>query len=214
MLSKVDVAKRVLERFLDRIFGKRTVTIAFLAFIAFSAASDFFGRTLKGWSYLEDFFQEKTSLLNTAELEVRDEWVVLIDIAHSFHQAEAYRRNLSTWSEKIDDKKVASHFSRNLRVVRDPHNAAYWLLVADINSGRSTREEVGATIECIKEKIADWEEDDIIAPWLDNSRAYDYDLDEFAKTYGRISNLPAGYEATDRSVEQPGRKRCPYPYSR
>lgn len=211
-----DVPKTVAARlfqFLQAVLGRRVVAVAVGVFIVVSATLDALGKTTNAWAYIKQAFAEKTSVLNTAEIEVLDEWVVLIDAADSFLQADAYRHQLATASIKFSSREASKHLARNLRVVRDPKNAGYWLLTADITIGRSTREDVLATIDCLKRQVSSWESDDVLSPWFRNAQPIDFSLATFRETYGRPKNLPSDHkEPTRPDTAAPG-KVCPPPYA-
>lgn len=196
----------------QRWLGARVVTTALVLFIVGSATLDVLGKTTTAWSYIRLALTEKTSLLNTAELEVLDEWVVLIDSAESFLQAEVYRQHLTDATKSFSDKEAAEHFSRNLRVVRDASSPGYWILVADITGGQGSLRELEVTIDCLRSQVASWEADDIVSPWFRNARPIRYSLTDFNRTYGRATNVPSGHSARVRVAEAAGVSKCAYPY--
>ena len=213
LTNDAKATERKLLEWAHRWLGPRAVTGALVVFLVASATLDVLGKTTNFWSYLKLAFTEKTSLLNTAEMEVLDEWVVLIDSAETFIQAETYRQQLERATAKFSDKGAADHFARNLRVVRDTSTAGYWLLVADITAGRSSSAEAAANIDCVRRQVVSWEADDIVSPWFKNARPLDYSLSDFNRTYGRATNVPAPHNDPARKSEQPGIGVCPFPYA-
>lgn len=211
-----DVPKTVTERIFAALqvwLGPRVVATAVGLFILLSASLDTLGKTTNAWSYIKQAFSEKTSVLNTAEIEVLDEWIVLIDSADSFQQADAYRQQLVAATSKFANQDAAQHFARNLRVVRDPNSIGTWLLTADINNGRSTKAEVSITITCLKKHVSSWESDDILSPWFTNAQAVDYSLAAFSETYGRPKNRPETHQEPIRPDSDFQSPKCPSPYA-
>lgn len=192
------------------IFGKNVVFVLFTVFVAASATLDAVGVTTNVWSLIKSAFSEKTSVLNVSEIEVLDEWVILIDSAESFSQADAYREQLASHVlTHFSSGLAAEHFARNLRVVRHPTSLGHWLLTADVVSSRSSAVEVSATIECIKNQVNNWQKDDILSPWFRAAKPYDYSLESFMNTYGRATNVPENHCKKSESSE----KTCPSPYN-
>lgn len=187
-------AETLIKNFLDRMFGRRMITVIIIAFTVVNVTLQISGHTLNAWHSITTLFSVRSSMLTSAELEVWNEWVIPLDYSASFIQAETMRSYLYELVDPIDSSKHLNHFVRNLRVVRNPTIETNWILVADINHLKSTEATVKATIECLRAKIKSWSGNDTIGSPLQYAEPYYYDSSDFTKTYGGPTNLPPDQE--------------------
>nr|VFK59375.1 MAG: hypothetical protein BECKTC1821F_GA0114240_10331 [Candidatus Kentron sp. TC] len=77
------------------------------------------GNTLVAWPYFSALFTERISVLTADELEVANEWVIRVDSGATFSQVNAHKDRLFRVA-LLEGKQRWWHFTRNLRIVRDP----------------------------------------------------------------------------------------------
>nr|VFK21208.1 MAG: hypothetical protein BECKLPF1236A_GA0070988_102924 [Candidatus Kentron sp. LPFa]VFK23601.1 MAG: hypothetical protein BECKLPF1236C_GA0070990_1000634 [Candidatus Kentron sp. LPFa] len=209
-----NAARNLLARCFGRWCGGRLLVIMVTVSILMVWILDISGYTLKAWRYLSALFTESTSVLTGDELEVANEWVIHVDSGATFSQVDAHRNRLTgvAWLEG----EPWRHFTRNLRIARDPNVNGNWFLVADINLGVGTREEVTKTIGCVKNKVRNWAESDIFGSAIEHAYAFQYRISDFTKTYGRPKNLKSVQypeESVPNAPEPNSALPCPHPYN-
>ncbi len=136
---------------------------------------------------LKDGMSEKTTYLSKHELEVLNEWVALIDYSDTYAQAIDRSGQF-----KIAYKKLQQGvWDNNILYVRDPSNKDRWCIIVDIWPGSSSCSKIKQEIEKLQDKAEKSRElQDTLGMWLYNSRPLEFNLVEFQKTYGRVTNLP------------------------
>jgi hypothetical protein len=142
---------------------------------------------------ISEALAEQTSVLSKHELEVCNEWVVVVERGDTYEQA---RDRASLFKEAYDDSGHGL-WSNEILVVRDPENTNRWLVVVDFWPGRSTEQEVAGGIRHLNIHVDDSigsdrrALQDTLEMWLRDTNPYEYRMDRFAETYGRIVNLEA-----------------------
>nr|VFK68008.1 MAG: hypothetical protein BECKUNK1418G_GA0071005_11857 [Candidatus Kentron sp. UNK]VFK73302.1 MAG: hypothetical protein BECKUNK1418H_GA0071006_11852 [Candidatus Kentron sp. UNK] len=173
------------------------------------------GHTLTAWHYFSTLFTERTSVLTGAELEIANEWVIYVDSGATFSQVDSHRDRLF-YAVSKDTGETWRHFTRNLRIVRDPNTSGSWLLVGDLNLGLGSEALVTKTIDCVKNKVDNWAELDTFGSSIEHAYAFQYRISDFTETYGRPKNLEFVRHSEGATLSDPEPNSalpCPPPYN-
>lgn len=163
-----------------------TVPVAVIALVVVFFASLIDGGSKLAYS-VRDAFSEKTSYLSKHELEILNEWVALIDYADTYEQAIDRSKQFKEAYANLG----SGVWSNNILYVRDPTNKDRWMIVVDIwpstsSCGHITREIARLQDDSDRTRILQ----DTVGMWLFNSKAIEFNLQQFEKTYGSVTNLP------------------------
>lgn len=192
-------AKLVLERWINKslgaAFGIKAAYNLIISISIFLVILSFIVQVLNNTSkisfYLKELLSDKTSILTKQELEICNEWVIVLEHADNYTEIDSvWSRIKSEFMESKQFRKSrAKTWTNDIHIVRDLNELNRWMIVIDAFTGVSSKLLVEKEIRLINSSIIDNRVlENTLGVWMYSAKSINYDTRVFAETHGKILN--------------------------
>lgn len=138
---------------------------------------------IKLYSAINDFLSTKVSYPSKDEIDVLNEWIVLISVFDEKSEAQIeYEKFKKVYTQSNHDV-----WGNDIFLVRNPTKQGEWFITIDVYPGQSTKDDVQGSIENMwKYCQLTRDLENTLGHWLNGARPIFYDSTKFVNTYGKI----------------------------